>query len=170
MDNAPSHILPNNLTNVQCEFLPPTPTSHLQPMDAGIINAYKAHYRRYVVRSVVDAIDAGRKPDIQISDAIRWTKLSWDQVTPETIHNCWRHTGILPAETTTTSTSASVNTNTGAVDADVGNTARPPQVRDFGNLFERLAQALDIELLMTPEEYVSVDNQLATDELMSDEC
>ena len=60
MDNAPSHIIPPNLTNVTCKFLPPTTTSHLQPMDAGIINAYKAHYRRYVVRFVVDAIDAGR--------------------------------------------------------------------------------------------------------------
>ena len=89
MDNAPSHIIPPNLTNVRCEFLPPTTTSHLQPMDAGIINAYKAHYRRYVVCYVVEAIDAGRKPQIEVSDAIRWTKLSWDEVTADTIKNCW---------------------------------------------------------------------------------
>ena len=39
MDNAPSHIIPENVKNVRCEFLPATTTSHLQPIDAGIINA-----------------------------------------------------------------------------------------------------------------------------------
>ena len=29
MDNAPSHIIPENLSNVRCEFLPPTTTSRL---------------------------------------------------------------------------------------------------------------------------------------------
>ena len=72
MDNAPSHIIPKKLNHVRCEFLPPTTTSHLQPMDAGIINAYKAHYRRYLVRRFhVDATDAGRTPRVEISDAIR---------------------------------------------------------------------------------------------------
>ena len=33
LDNAPSHILPS-LKNVQVHFLPPTTTSHLQPLDA----------------------------------------------------------------------------------------------------------------------------------------
>ena len=81
MDNAPSHIIPENLNNVRCEFLPPTTTSHLQPMDAGIINAFKARYGGYLVRYIVDAIDSGRSARVEISDAIRWTKLSWDEVT-----------------------------------------------------------------------------------------
>ena len=43
-DNASSYIIPANLTNVRCEFLPSTTTSHLQPMEAGIISAFKSHY------------------------------------------------------------------------------------------------------------------------------
>lgn len=64
MDNAPSHIILSNLKNVRCKFLPPTTTRHLQPMDAGIVSAFKVHYRLFVVRYTVDAINAGRKPKI----------------------------------------------------------------------------------------------------------
>ena len=38
IDNAPSHIFEEDkLTNVKVAFLPPNMTSHIQPMDAGII-------------------------------------------------------------------------------------------------------------------------------------
>lgn len=161
MDNAPSHIIPDKLMNVRCEFLPPTTTSHLQPMDAGIINAFKAHYRRYLVRFHVDAIDAGQVRKVELSDAIRWTKLSWDEVTNNCIKNCWRHTGILPAAATTTE---SVEHSP----AESSTAAPTPTAlyRDFGNLFERLA--IPAEVLMTPEEYMEVDNNLTTCEMMSD--
>ena len=39
-------------------------------MDAGIINALKAHYRGYLVRYIVEAIDGVRQPRGEISDAI----------------------------------------------------------------------------------------------------
>jgi hypothetical protein len=56
MDNAPSHSVPN-LSNVEIHFLPPTTTSHLQPLDAGIIQCFKGHYRRQHLRHLVDCID-----------------------------------------------------------------------------------------------------------------
>ena len=46
MDNAPSHLLPM-MWNVKPHFLPPTTTSHLQPLDAGIILNFKSHYRKF---------------------------------------------------------------------------------------------------------------------------
>ena len=152
MDNAPSHVIPENLTHIRCEFLPPTTTSHLQPLDAGIISAFKFNYRRYLVRFHVDAIDAGRKPKVEINDAIRWTKLSWDEVTENCIKNCWRHTGILPAISSV------------ATVVDTQSTAT--LYRDFGNIFERLA--IPAELMMTPAEYVDVDNDITTCEVMTD--
>ena len=152
MDNAPSHIIPETLTHIRCEFLPPNTTSHLQPMDAGIISAFKSHYRRYLCRFHVDAIDAGRTPKVEVSDAIRWTKLSWDEVTESSIKNCFRHTGILPP------------IEAAAMDADTQSTAAVS--RDFGNLFERLGIATD--QLMTPAEYLEVDNDLPTSEMMTD--
>ena len=169
MDNAPSHIIPENMKNVRCEFLPPTTTSHLQPMDAGIINAFKAHYRRYLVRFHIDAIDAGRAPKVEVSDAIRWKKLSWDEVTSSTIVNCWHHTGILPVQPELidcsegeTSSSASAAETTSVVTQ-----SKPALYRDFGNLFERLS--IPQELLMTPAEYMEIDNELPTSKLLTDE-
>ena len=152
MDNAPSHIIPETLTHIRCEFLPPNTTSHLQPMDAGIISAFKAHYRRYLCRFHVDAIDAGHTPKVEVSDAIRWTKLSWDEVTESSIKNCFCHTGILPP------------IEAAAMDADTQSTA--PLHHDFGNIFERLGIAY--EQLMTPAEYLEVDNDLPTSAMMTD--
>jgi DDE superfamily endonuclease len=45
------------LTNVRLEFLPPNCTSELQPLDAGIIHAAKAAYRRFFLEQVICAMD-----------------------------------------------------------------------------------------------------------------
>uniref|UniRef100_A0A8C4R4J5 DDE-1 domain-containing protein n=1 Tax=Eptatretus burgeri TaxID=7764 RepID=A0A8C4R4J5_EPTBU len=66
----------NTLTNVKVHFLPPTPTSHLQPMDGGIIKAFKAHYRRRQIRHLIDAYDSGHTPDLQLNEAIRFLKMA----------------------------------------------------------------------------------------------
>ncbi|CAE6455366.1 unnamed protein product [Rhizoctonia solani] len=46
VDNAPTHRHnAANYSNIQVEFLPPNLTSWIQPMDAGIIQCFKSHYR-----------------------------------------------------------------------------------------------------------------------------
>lgn len=51
LDNCSSHKIENlALSYVDVYFLPPNTTSKLQPMDAGIIMAFKKHYRRYHIR------------------------------------------------------------------------------------------------------------------------
>jgi len=48
LDNAPTHSISEsiNLTNVRVHFLPPNTTAFLQPCDAGIINSFKANYKK----------------------------------------------------------------------------------------------------------------------------
>jgi hypothetical protein len=46
MDNASSHKVNRTLSNVKVHFLPPNTTAHIQPLDAGIISAFKRHYKR----------------------------------------------------------------------------------------------------------------------------
>ncbi|CAG8515502.1 24526_t:CDS:2 [Gigaspora rosea] len=86
--------------NICVHFLPPNTTAHLQPMDAGIINAFKAHYKHLYIKQVIHDFDRGvEEPSkIDILQAIRLVKAAWEAISTETLKNCWRHTGILPQQ------------------------------------------------------------------------
>ena len=62
MDNCPSHPnpVPIPLSNLEVKFLPKNTTSKLQPCDMGIIENFKRHYRKLIVRRILNNIDAGR--------------------------------------------------------------------------------------------------------------
>ena len=45
VDNCSSHPKVNNLTNVKLKFLPPHTTLQTEPLDQGIIQSFKVHYR-----------------------------------------------------------------------------------------------------------------------------
>ncbi|GBC15082.2 CENP-B homolog protein 2-like [Rhizophagus irregularis DAOM 181602=DAOM 197198] len=103
VDNAPVHIINEdvNLTNVVVHFLPPNTTSHLQPCDAGIINSFKAQYRKLLVRNRIEAYEISQELNkepttINIHDSIDFSVNAWNSVSQQTIINCWKHTGILP--------------------------------------------------------------------------
>ena len=96
LDNVASHFPDVQLECVKLCHLPPNTTSHLQPLDAGIIRAFKAHYRSRQVKRYIDLIEKDQKPDLNLKEAIRLLAAAWRSVTPSTISNCWIHTGILP--------------------------------------------------------------------------
>jgi len=63
IDNAPSHIADGlELRNVKVLCLPPNTTSKLQPLDAGIIAAFKKHYRKKQVLWGLDQLDVSENP------------------------------------------------------------------------------------------------------------
>ena len=66
LDNATSHSDSLKLSNVTLHFLPPNTTSKLQPLDLGIIRAFKARYRKHMLKHLVAKID------INVLDAILW--------------------------------------------------------------------------------------------------
>jgi hypothetical protein len=57
LDNATSHTEPLALSNVMLKFLPPNTTSKLQPLDLGIIRAFKARYRKHMLKHLITKID-----------------------------------------------------------------------------------------------------------------
>ncbi|XP_025190990.1 tigger transposable element-derived protein 6-like [Melanaphis sacchari] len=65
-------------------------TSVVQPMDQGIIKNFKHHYRTPLVLNLLQ--DGGK---IDILQANRMSKNAWEQVTSETIANCFRKAGFL---------------------------------------------------------------------------
>ena len=100
LDNAPTHAVQTlDLTNVTVMFLPPNTTSHIQPMDAGIIAAFKKRYRSFQLSMALDREknDIVNIYKVDILQAMLWCRDSWNMVTPESIKNCWSHTGLLDA-------------------------------------------------------------------------
>jgi len=96
IDNAPCHAT-CDMENVKVPFLPPNTTSHLQPLDGGIIKSFKAHYRKFHLQFLIDKYDDGLPNEkLTIKDAIYFAADAWNEVTPATIHNCWNHVDILP--------------------------------------------------------------------------
>jgi hypothetical protein len=101
-------------------YLPANTTSKLQPLDAGIIRNFKLYYHkrfnRYIlqrlemldtvrVRGVIDmamglnrqssTIDKPLQPAyINLRSAIDLLVSAWNDISPHTIHNCFRHCGI----------------------------------------------------------------------------
>jgi hypothetical protein len=99
LDNVSSHVTAAD-TQLQCvrlHFLPPNTTSHLQPLDAGIIKAFKAHYRRSQLQRLIKLLEDDKKPDINLKEAICFLAFAWKSVSTTSIANCWRHTRIIPS-------------------------------------------------------------------------
>ena len=80
-------------------FLPPNTTSVIQPLDMGVIQAFKAHYRRQHLRWMVDELDEGKdaeKIKVDLRQVCLWSREARQFILGETISNCWHHAKILP--------------------------------------------------------------------------
>ncbi|XP_064413043.1 tigger transposable element-derived protein 6-like [Latimeria chalumnae] len=86
-----------------CILLLDNASSHA-PLDAGIIRAFKALYRRQLVQLYVNCAEEGRIQTVDLCQALQMIQLAWCNVTATTVKNCWHHTGILPCDNTTTAT------------------------------------------------------------------
>lgn len=84
------------LDNIEVLFLPPNTTSKLQPMDAGIIAAFKRRYRRLYIQRAVEIEEAGGTNlyKVDLLTAMQCAKASWNEITANTIHNCFCHTKV----------------------------------------------------------------------------
>ena len=102
LDNASSHGQEDDyshLTHVKVKFLPANTTSHLQPLDAGIIRTFKAYYRQLMLRTLLCKMDSSSTAqqlckEVTLLDAIEWTVTAWDRVKCDTIVNCFASVGF----------------------------------------------------------------------------
>ncbi|UYV75541.1 hypothetical protein LAZ67_13000549 [Cordylochernes scorpioides] len=138
LDNATSHCVPNDgLSNIKIHFLPPNMTASLQPLDSGIIKSFKAQYRKLQLQKMVELADAHLPTELRLDYAVRYCKMAWDSVSPDSSSNCWNHTGIIRF------------TSTAAVEP-----------LNYGNLLDRIRDifAITPENLMTEREFQLVDD------------
>lgn len=100
VDNCPAH--PKNiasLSHIDIAYFPPNMTSVVQPMDQGIIQNLKQHYRRRILLKVILRMELKQTLNITVLDAIRDLSSCWSiDVKPETIANCFRKAGFLKTE------------------------------------------------------------------------
>jgi DDE superfamily endonuclease len=153
IDNAPSHGKePPRLEHVAVEYLAPSMTAHIQPLDGGIISTFKAHYRKLFLAHLIDQYDANMPfQKLDIKSAIYFLADAWHNVTPATIKNCRDRVGILVA-------------------------APPlkeplPIAHDLHMGVESLIHELNIdpEVCIMTDEYPEIDMTATTYELFSDE-
>lgn len=98
VDNFAGH--PNlSLSHIRFDFFPPNTTSHLQPLDQGIIHSFKSKYKANLLSLVLsDDLDASecksKLKNLDLLTAIRILYSSWSEVKADSIVNCWRKCGF----------------------------------------------------------------------------
>lgn len=84
VDNCPAHPKVKDLKAITLFFLPPNTTSKTQPMDQGIIQNLKIHYRKLVIMKQLKSIERNKELQITVLDALRMLYQAWDRVTEKT--------------------------------------------------------------------------------------
>jgi hypothetical protein len=95
IDNCAAHVEVTGLTNIKIINLPPNTTTSLQPCDQGIIQAFKKRYRSRLLKQTLAAYEAQMEPELNLRQAIDILNNAWNEVTFNTIANCWRHAGFV---------------------------------------------------------------------------
>ncbi|XP_002164454.3 tigger transposable element-derived protein 4-like [Hydra vulgaris] len=95
VDKCSAHPPIEGLSNINLIFSPPKTTFVLQPMDQGVIQSLKAHYRHKIVRLCIKAVDNNKPmPKISILQAMKDLVSSWNAVSKKTAINCFKKAGI----------------------------------------------------------------------------
>lgn len=88
--------------NIKIVFLPKNSTSLSQPLDQGIIKNIKDKYRydfawifilfRHIILKLrIKCIEEKREWKFNLLHALRIVKKAWEEVSPATIQNCFKH-------------------------------------------------------------------------------
>ena len=85
------------LQSIEFLFLPPNTTSEIQPCDQGIIYTLKCHYRKNMVKHLIQFIDSGSplaQFKITLLKALQMVQVAWQSVTSDIVSNCFRKAGF----------------------------------------------------------------------------
>jgi DDE superfamily endonuclease len=87
IDNFSGHSIDYKPSNIHVEFFEPNLTSFVQPLDAGVIRCFKAHYRSNFCRRAIVLDEAGESDiyKIDLLEGMLMAEEAWSAVTAETI-------------------------------------------------------------------------------------
>ena len=104
LDNAgchPEELKGKHSNYIKLIFLPRNTTSKLEPLDVGIIQIFKVHYRTLLLHYVHSKIDqttdtaADISKSVNVLKAIQWVAEGWGSVKRETIVKCFKKCDII---------------------------------------------------------------------------
>ncbi|XP_071093603.1 jerky protein homolog-like [Haliotis cracherodii] len=96
LDNCPAHPPASTLSShdgkIKAVHLPKNTTSIIQPLDQGIIKAFKSHCKRKLITNLLDSAmpPTDYIQTVTMKDVIFTTHYAWGQITTSTIDNCWK--------------------------------------------------------------------------------
>lgn len=101
LDNAPCHPSDKKLNSINKQFkikyLPPNVTSLIQPMNQGVIESMKRHYKQLFLQKILFE-DCNSSATIvsfikkwKLSDTIFLAVSAWDLVTQQTLSMTWKN-------------------------------------------------------------------------------
>jgi len=91
LDNVGSHNI-TSPSNITFQFLPPNTTALIQPLDQGIINSFKSHYKKLFLIRMLNQFKTTREVNIKhfkLIDSIQLISTAWTSVNKSTIVNCF---------------------------------------------------------------------------------
>ena len=100
VDNFSGHSQ-KEYSNIKTCLFSPNFTSHVQPLDSGIINSFKTRYKSKMSELTVDKLTIDANFDVDLFawnqlNAMNLAKKLWKETFAETIRSCWRKARILP--------------------------------------------------------------------------
>lgn len=157
VDNCAAHPRLTTLQNIKLVFLPPNTTSVLQPLDQGIINSFKFHFRKLLVMKTIENMEnQATNTSINVLEAIRYLDRAWKNVTQTTIQNCFKHAGFVIG-------------NAGAEENSDNAEDNPEKFDEEDEIpLGELARIVNLGNLPDIMDYVNVDNCLVTSEIPTD--
>jgi hypothetical protein len=170
LDNAPSHIVKNvELTNTTIVFFPPNATSKLQPMDAGIIAAFKRRYRQYHLENALARDENGEREDIfkvNQLQAMEWSLSAWETVSSTCIQNCFRHTGLFGSRDNESNRAGSIHDVESAIDNNLSQLMNSLKVKDPVSVTYLLncPEENHVHQDFTDEELIAASKQIEVEE------
>jgi hypothetical protein len=90
IDNFSGHLINYVPRNIQIEFFKPNLTAFIQPLDAGIIRCFKAHYRNSFCQRAIQLDEAGERDiyKIDLWEGMMMAQEAWEAVSAATIAHC----------------------------------------------------------------------------------
>nr|XP_006818922.1 PREDICTED: tigger transposable element-derived protein 6-like [Saccoglossus kowalevskii] len=148
LDNATSHCPNIRLSHVTLKFFPANTTSVLQPLDQGIIRAFKARYRKRLLRSVIAKIDTESSASevaksVNVLDAVHWINSSWIDTKSETITKCFHKGGFHQ------------------LDSEITDVEEADDTEEIRNLINEVTGP---DVQCTVDEYLNFDDNMPTEE------